>query len=192
MSNKPSRLGKGLESLIPTAIDEFASQEVSETLQLDDNRILDVKIEDIDPNPFQPRREFHETELEELVASIREHGVVQPIILTKSGKRYQLIAGERRWRASQLAGKKTVPSIIRSFDEQQQLEIAVIENIQRAELTVLEMAVAYQKLVDQFNLTVDQIAKRNPPCATSFGCLSWHTKRKKLCRKGRSSKGMRV
>ncbi len=160
MSKPISRLGKGLDSLIPTAIDEFASHEVSETLQLDDMRVVEIKLEEIDPNPFQPRRDFVQEDLDELAASIKEHGVVQPIILTRAGKRYQLIAGERRWRASQLAGKKTVPSIIRSFDEQQQLEIAVIENIQRAELTILELAVAYQKLVDQFNLTVDQIAKR--------------------------------
>lgn len=161
MSTKPKlRLGKGLDALIPTEIDEFASQEVSETLQLSEDMILQISVEDIDPNPFQPRKEFIEADLQDLADSIKTHGVVQPLIVTKAGSRYQLIAGERRWRASKLAGKAAVPAILRSFDEQQQLEVAVIENIQRSELTILELAVAYQKLSDQFNLNVDQIGQR--------------------------------
>lgn len=161
MSAKPNRLGRGLDALIPTQIDEETSHEVDQALQIDDaDAVRQLKPELIDPNPFQPRKEFADDELADLAASIKEHGVVQPLVVMKHGNRYQLIAGERRLRASKLAGKSTVPAIIRSFDEQQSLEVAVIENIQRAELSPLELAVAYQKLADQFNLTTDAIAKR--------------------------------
>lgn len=161
-TSKPSRLGRGLDALIPTEVDEFASKEVSETLHLEsEDAIHKISVELIDPNPFQPRKEFGEEDLADLAASIKEHGVVQPLVVTKhDNHRYQLIAGERRLRASKLAGNKTVPVILRSFDEQQQLEVAVIENIQRAELSPLELAVAYQKLIDQFNLTTEAISKR--------------------------------
>ena len=160
-ASKPSRLGRGLDALIPTEVDEFASKEVSETLHLEnEDAVHKVSVDLVDPNPFQPRKEFGDEDLADLSASIKEHGVVQPLVVTRQGDRFQLIAGERRLRASKLAGKKTVPVILRSFDEQQQLEVAVIENIQRAELTPLELAVAYQKLIDQFNLTTEAIAKR--------------------------------
>ena len=159
--SKPSRLGRGLDALIPTEVDEFASKEVSETLHLESqDAVHKISVDLVDPNPFQPRKEFGDEDLADLAASIKEHGVVQPLVVTRQGDRFQLIAGERRLRASKLAGKKTVPVILRSFDEQQQLEVAVIENIQRAELSPLELAVAYQKLIDQFNLTTEAIAKR--------------------------------
>lgn len=160
-ASRPSRLGRGLDALIPTEVDEFASKEVSETLHLEsEDAVHKVAVELVDPNPFQPRKEFGDEDLADLAASIKQHGVVQPLVVTRQGDRFQLIAGERRLRASKLAGKKTVPVILRSFDEQQQLEVAVIENIQRAELSPLELAVAYQKLIDQFNLTTEAIAKR--------------------------------
>jgi ParB family chromosome partitioning protein len=157
---KNNRLGRGLDALIPTSIDEFASEEISESLQLDEKQVQEVSVDLVDPNPFQPRKEFDDVSLSELADSIKTHGVVQPLVVTKAGQRYQLIAGERRLRASKLANIATVPVVIRSFDEQDQLEIAVIENIQRAELSLLELAVAYQKLVDQFNLSVGMIARR--------------------------------
>jgi ParB family chromosome partitioning protein len=157
---KNNRLGRGLDALIPTNIDEFASEEISESLQLDEKQVQEVSVDLVDPNPFQPRKEFDDVSLSELADSIKTHGVVQPLVVTKAGQRYQLIAGERRLRASKLANIATVPVVIRSFDEQDQLEIAVIENIQRAELSLLELAVAYQKLVDQFNLSVGMIARR--------------------------------
>lgn len=161
MSAKPSRLGRGLDALIPTEIDQATSQEVDQALHLEDaSAVRELKVELIDPNPFQPRKEFADDELADLASSIQEHGVVQPLVVTKNGSRFQLIAGERRLRASKLAGKATVPAIIRTFDKQQSLEVAVIENIQRAELSPLELAVAYQKLADQFNLTTEAIAKR--------------------------------
>lgn len=160
MPTKNNRLGRGLDALIPTSIDEFASEEISESLQLDEKQVQEVSVDLVDPNPFQPRKEFDDVSLSELADSIKTHGVVQPLVVTKAGQRYQLIAGERRLRASKLANIATVPVVIRSFDEQDQLEIAVIENIQRAELSLLELAVAYQKLVDQFNLSVGMIARR--------------------------------
>lgn len=160
MSAKNSRLGRGLDALIPTSMDEFASEDISETLQLDEKQIKEVSIDSVDPNPFQPRKEFDDVALSELADSIKTHGIVQPLVVTQAGQRYQLIAGERRLRAAKLAGKTAVPVIVRSFDEQDQLEIAVIENIQRAELSLLELAVAYQKLIDQFNLSVGMIARR--------------------------------
>lgn len=160
MPIKNNRLGRGLDALIPTSIDEFASEEISESLQLDEKQVQEVSVDLVDPNPFQPRKEFDDVSLSELADSIKTHGVVQPLVVTKAGQRYQLIAGERRLRASKLANIATVPVVIRSFDEQDQLEIAVIENIQRAELSLLELAVAYQKLVDQFNLSVGMIARR--------------------------------
>ena len=160
MPTKNNRLGRGLDALIPTSIDEFASEEISESLQLDEKQVQEVSVDLVDPNPFQPRKEFDDVSLSELADSIKTHGVVQPLVVTKAVQRYQLIAGERRLRASKLANLATVPVVIRSFDEQDQLEIAVIENIQRAELSLLELAVAYQKLVDQFNLSVGMIARR--------------------------------
>ena len=160
MPIKNNRLGRGLDALIPTNIDEFASEEISESLQLDEKQVQEVSVDLVDPNPFQPRKEFDDVSLSELADSIKTHGVVQPLVVTKAGQRYQLIAGERRLRASKLANLATVPVVIRSFDEQDQLEIAVIENIQRAELSLLELAVAYQKLVDQYNLSVGMIARR--------------------------------
>jgi len=159
-ASKPSRLGRGLDALIPTQIDEATNQEVEEAIHLPTDSVHQLSVHDIDPNPFQPRKEFRDEDLAELSESIKIHGVVQPLVVTKAGDRYQLIAGERRLRASKLAKKATVPAIIRSFDEQQSLEVAVVENIQRAELGPLELAVAYQKLIDQFNLTTEAIAQR--------------------------------
>lgn len=159
-ASKPSRLGRGLDALIPTQIDEATNQEVDEAIHLPTDSVHQLSVHDIDPNPFQPRKEFRDEDLAELSESIKIHGVVQPLVVTKAGDRYQLIAGERRLRASKLAKKATVPAIIRSFDEQQSLEVAVVENIQRAELGPLELAVAYQKLIDQFNLTTEAIAQR--------------------------------
>ena len=156
-----NRLGRGLDALIPTDIDDFVSDSLPEELKGNYKNVTEVNAADIEPNPHQPRTEFSESELKDLSDSIKVHGIIQPLVVikTKSGK-YQLVAGERRLRASKLVGLKTVPAIIRTFSEQEQLELAVIENIQRAELKPLEVAVAYSKLIDQFNLTHEQIAKR--------------------------------
>jgi ParB family chromosome partitioning protein len=155
-------LGRGFDSLIPTQIVE---EEFDVTAQTGEggkpaDTIREVAVELMDPNPHQPRTDFNAAELQALAASIRVHGILQPLVVTKSGSRYELIAGERRLRAAKLAGFATVPVIVRSFDEQQKLELALIENIQRAELNPIELATAYRKLVDQFNLSLAEIGAK--------------------------------
>lgn len=157
-------LGRGFDSLIPTQIveDEFdvtaKTDAAGNRTSADSVHELDPGI--IDPNPHQPRMHFDQDALEALAASIRVHGILQPLVVTRAGARYELIAGERRLRAAKLAGLDAVPVIVRSFDEQQKLELALIENIQRAELNPLEVATAYRKLVDQFNLSLGDISDR--------------------------------
>lgn len=163
MSDNNSRLGTGLDSLIPSgldAVDELASESLPQEVRASDKSVTEVDIDTIDVNPHQPRSIFSEEELTDLSASIKQHGVLQPLIVSSENDwRYQLVAGERRLRAAKLAGLKKIPVIIRSFTEQQQLEVALIENVQRSDLKPLELAVAYQKLTDQFNLTQEQIGK---------------------------------
>lgn len=156
-----NRLGRGLDALIPTDIEDFVSENLPQELKTSEGNVVDINISDITPNPHQPRSEFSPHDLKDLSDSIKIHGIIQPLVVikTKTGK-YQLVAGERRLRASKNIGLKTVPVIIRTFSEQEQLELAVIENIQRSELKPLEVSVAYSKLIDQFNLTHDQIATR--------------------------------
>lgn len=155
-----NRLGRGLDALIPTDIDEFVSSSLPSELKNDANQINQLDVDSIGPNPHQPRTEFAKGDLEDLAQSIKTHGILQPLVVIKSSGGYQLVAGERRLRASKLAGLSKVPAIVRTFSEQEQLELAVIENIQRADLNPLEVAIAYTKLIDQFNLTHEQIAKR--------------------------------
>lgn len=154
MARRPG-LGKGLGALIPENQDTQSQPQPSQG-------ILMVPIENIEPNPKQPRTNINEEQLSELAESIREHGVLQPLIISKKldGSGYNLIAGERRWRASKIAGLSMVPAIERSVSEQDQLEIALIENLQRADLNPLEMAEAYRQLADDFYLTHEQIAER--------------------------------
>jgi ParB family chromosome partitioning protein len=156
-----NRLGKGLDALLPTDIDEFVAESLPKELKATGEQVSTLDVDKIKPNPHQPRSEFNEADLKDLARSIKIHGILQPLVVIelKPGS-YQLVAGERRLRAAKIAGLKKVPVIIRSFSEQEQLELAVIENIQRAELRPLEVAVAYTKLIDQFNMTHEQIAKR--------------------------------
>ena len=124
-------------------------------------RVLEVAVGQVDPNPHQPRDHFDHAGMEDLVASIKEHGVMQPIVVTqKTDGRYELIAGERRLRASKIAGRETVPVILRTATDQQKLELAIIENVQRRDLNPLEEAHAYLRLQDEFNLTQDEIGGR--------------------------------
>lgn len=152
-------LGRGFESLIPTELvdDEFdltAEEDKKESL------LKELKISEVMPDPEQPRREFDEDAIKALSDSIKEHGVLQPIVVTKEGEKYKIVAGERRWRASKKAGLKTIPAIIRSLDSQKRLEISVIENAQRADLNVIELATAYAKLKNQFNLSPAEIGAK--------------------------------
>jgi ParB family chromosome partitioning protein len=157
-------LGRGFDALIPT---QMVEPEYDVTAPVDEsghrtaaNQVHEVSPSLIDPNPHQPRQNFDQAALEALSASIRVHGILQPMVVTRVGSRYELIAGERRLRAAKLAGFDTVPVIVRSFDEQQKLELALIENLQRAELNPIEVATAYRKLLDEFNMKLEDLGKR--------------------------------
>jgi len=145
---KKSRLGKGLDALIP-------SEKKVETTT---GNLL--PIERIKPNSAQPRKNFEDSAIQELAASIKEKGVIQPLTVRKSGSDFEIIAGERRWRASQLAGIKNLPVVIIEADDNEVLELALIENLQREDLNPIEEAEAYQKLADDFNLTHEEISKK--------------------------------
>jgi ParB family chromosome partitioning protein len=151
-------LGKGLGSLIPSS-DEKKIEASQKSAALG-REIMDVAIEDITPNPQQPRESFLHEEMEDLIASIKEHGILQPLVISPIESGYELIAGERRWRAAKMAGLRTVPAIVRGVKEQEKLELALIENIQRQDLNPLEEARAYKRLVDEFSLTQEQVAKK--------------------------------
>jgi ParB family chromosome partitioning protein len=153
-------LGKGLGSLIPGQYNK--TENFSAALPpLPGERVEQISVDKITSNPHQPRHDFDPEQLQNLAASIKEHGILQPLILSTIGAgQYQLIAGERRHRAAQLVGLKTVPAIIRQAKEQEKLELALLENIQRQDLNILEEAMAYQRLIDEFNLTHEEIAKR--------------------------------
>lgn len=124
------------------------------------DRLYDIPVTLIDPNPHQPRHQFSEDTLDDLVSSIRQHGIIQPLIVTRAGERYQLVAGERRFRAAQRLGLPSVPAIVRATREIEQLELAIIENVQRQDLNPIEEAFAYQQLGDEFGLTQEDIAKK--------------------------------
>jgi len=147
-------LGKGFDGLIPIGFDVGSVVDKGE-------QIRDIAIEIIVANPDQPRKSFDEKSLEELSHSIKQHGVIQPIVVSKhKDNTYRIVAGERRWRASQLAGLKKLPAIVRDHKELEEIEIALVENIQRVDLSPLETAVSIVKLRDQFSLSASEIAKK--------------------------------
>ncbi|MDD3190976.1 MAG: ParB/RepB/Spo0J family partition protein [Candidatus Pacebacteria bacterium] len=156
---KKSSLGTGLSSLIPERakrVDESEGASVNK-----ENEVLNISVDSIVPNPNQPRYYFDGENLKDLSESIKEHGVVQPIIVTKLAEgKYELIAGERRLRASKLIGKKEIPAIVRKADNREKLELAIIENVQRHNLNAIEEAKAYRRLKDEFNLTQEEVAKK--------------------------------
>jgi ParB family transcriptional regulator, chromosome partitioning protein len=147
MADKRPALGRGLSALIPDA----AAPSLND-------RSLDVDTDLLRPNPFQPRTAIDETKIEELARSIRANGIIQPIIVRRSGEGYEIVAGERRWRASQRAGLLKVPVVVRDIPDDRLLAAALIENIQREDLNPVEEAHAYRRLADQFHLTQEQIA----------------------------------
>ena len=147
-------LGKGLDSMIPE------KKTKAEMKEAQDKSLAEIKISEIDPNMGQPRKKFDEDELLELAESIKIHGVIQPIILTKRGKRYEIIAGERRWRASKLAGLVKIPAIIREYTDKEIMEVSLIENIQRQDLNPIEEAVAFKNLIDEYKMKQDDLAER--------------------------------
>ncbi|MBQ8157296.1 ParB/RepB/Spo0J family partition protein [Candidatus Saccharibacteria bacterium] len=153
-----SGLGRGFGDLIPTDINQIFDPTAQEDKKL--SRLHELKLSHIIPDKNQPRRKISQEQLEALAASIREHGVLQPIVVTKEGDKYKIVAGERRWRASKLAKLDKIPAIVRTLDAQNRLELSLIENVQREDLNAIETAAAYAKLRDQFNMTSEQIAKR--------------------------------
>ena len=157
--NAKRGLGRGFDTLIPT---QMLDDEFDPTAQQDEkvSKLRELAIRDIVPDPDQPRRQFDEDALNELAASIKEHGILQPIVVIAKGSVFQIVAGERRWRAAQIAGLDTVSAIVRTLSNQHRLEIALIENLQRQDLNPLETATAYLKLHEQFNLTYEDIGKR--------------------------------
>lgn len=154
---KKSGLGKGLDAILN---DKYDSQALDTAEYSDSSKIVELKIIDVEPNKEQPRKEFDKEKLDELANSISEHGVIQPIIVVKKGKTYQIVAGERRWRASKQAGLKKIPALIRDYDELKVMEVALIENLQREDLNPVEEALGYKSLMDSFALTQDKISER--------------------------------
>lgn len=140
------RLGKGLDALLPALSIN------------DDDKVVEIPLSQLRANPYQPRRTFHNESINELAASIKEHGVIQPIIVRSVLKGFEIIAGERRFRASQVCGLATIPAVVKKFTDQQVMEIALIENVQREDLNAMEVAVAYQALIDQFSLTQEELS----------------------------------
>ncbi len=150
-------LGKGLDALFPSNVDiNTLGGDVSHETS---KKIIEMKINDIEPNVNQPRKNFDDEKIDDLAASIAEHGVLQPIIVAKKDDYYQIIAGERRWRASKKAGLKTIPAIVRDYDEKKIREVALIENIQRQDLNAIETAKAIKELMEEHALTQEELAK---------------------------------
>lgn len=146
-------LGKGLDSMIP--------EKVMDTKKTDNvSRETLIDIIEIEPNKDQPRKKFDEDSLQELADSIKQFGIIQPLLLQKKDKYYEIIAGERRWRAARLAGLKKVPAIVKDYSSKEIMEIALIENIQREDLNAIEEALAYQRLIQEYKLKQDEVAER--------------------------------
>lgn len=163
---KKSGLGKGLDSLITN---QYAKKQelstngdnfVDNSVEKEEQPKTMLKVSQIEPNREQPRKNFDEAALEELAESIRQHGVIQPLLVKPKGKHYEIIAGERRWRAAKLAKVKEVPVVIRDYSDQEMMEIALIENIQREDLNPIEEAQAYMRLIQEFHLKQEELAKR--------------------------------
>lgn len=154
-------LGRGFESLIPTDLD-LVEEEFDLTAKEDEavSSLIEIEIERVVRDEEQPRKAFDDEGLAALASSIKEHGVLQPIVVTKVDDEYRIVAGERRWRAAKLAGLTKIPAIVRTIDAQNRLELSIIENAQREDLNAIELATAYAKLKAQFNLTVKEIAAK--------------------------------
>lgn len=151
-------LGKGLDALFPSNVNVDTLGEKKEIFDASEN-IIEMKINSIEPNVNQPRKSFDDDKIDDLAESIKVHGVLQPIIVTKKGDYYQIIAGERRWRASKKAGLKTIPAIVREYDEKKIREVALIENLQRQDLNAIETAKAIKELMEEHSLTQEEISK---------------------------------
>ena len=161
MNDKRKALGRGLEQLFNDEGLNFDTIENSIIEEAKTNdQIVEISLSELRANPYQPRKNFDEEALNELASSIKEHGVFQPIIVKKSIKGYEIIAGERRFRASKLAGKETIPAIVKDFTDEEMMQIALLENLQRENLTSIEEAKAYKSIIESMNITQDELAKK--------------------------------
>ena len=158
MAVRKTGLGKGLDSLIPMTKKEKTAERKNVNIKEAKSTETTLKITEIEPNREQPRKNFNEDALLELAESIKNFGLIQPIIVQKKEEYYEIIAGERRWRAAKIAGLKEVPVIIRTFSELESVEIALVENIQRENLNPIEEAHAYRRLMEEFHLKQDEFA----------------------------------
>ena len=158
MAVKRTGLGKGLDSMIPPKATSKAAKEKVSNVSKTGETIL--KINEVEPNKKQPRKFFNEEALKELSDSIKQHGIVQPLVVAKQKDYYEIIAGERRWRAAKMAGLKEVPVVIKDYSPQEIMEVALIENIQREDLNPVEEAKAYQNLIKEYNLKQEEVAER--------------------------------
>lgn len=174
-------LGKGIGALFPGESKH------------DEDVVEQINVSQISANPFQPRKVFDETAIQELAESIQEHGVLQPIIVRKKGQKYELVVGERRYRAAQLAGLTSVPAIVKNFTEQQMMELAILENLQREDLTPIEEAEAYQSLIEKLGFTQEDLAKRlgksRPHIANHIRLLNLPETVRELVNEGKLSMG---
>ena len=159
-NNKRRALGRGLEELFTSEQIDYDKIETKVYQQTSPDEIVNLPVKELRSNPYQPRKTFDEKALQELSNSIKEHGIIQPIIVKKSIKGYEIIAGERRVKASILAELDTVPAIIRNFDDQDMMEVALLENLQRENLNAIEEAQAYKQILENSDLTQDELAKR--------------------------------
>lgn len=160
METKRKALGKGLEQLFSNEVINFENFEKEIVNTAKTNDIVEIPIDEIRSNPYQPRKTFNDESLQELAESIKEYGIVQPIIVKKSIKGYELIAGERRTKASKLAGLEKIPAIIKEFNDQEMMEIALIENIQREDLNPIDEAIAYENIINISNMTQEEFARK--------------------------------
>ena len=193
METKRKALGKGLEQLFSNEVIDFDTFEKRIVNETKDSDIVEIPLSEIRSNPYQPRKDFDEESLREFAESIKEHGVIQPIIVKKSIKGYEIIAGERRTRASKMAGKTTIPAIIREMTDQEMMEIALVENIQRENLNPIEEATAFEKIIQVNNLTQEETAKRfgksRSYITNLLGLLTLPEKTKKFVQEGKISMG---
>ena len=161
MAGKKMGLGKGLDSMIPPKVTSRASKDsLKNESQISKTGETILKINEVEPNKKQPRKFFNEEALQELSESIKQHGIVQPLVVAKKDDYYEIIAGERRWRAAKLAGLKEVPVVIKDYSPQEIMEVALIENIQREDLNPVEEARAYENLIKEYNLKQEELAQR--------------------------------
>ena len=193
MEQKNKALGRGLEQLFASAVLDFDSFESNILDSADENDVKEINLSEIRSNPYQPRKTFNDEALHELAESIKNYGVFQPIIVKKSIKGYDLIAGERRVRASKLAGLDKIPAIIKDFSDDMMREIALLENLQRENLTAIELAWAYKGIIDSLHITQDELANKLGKSRSSItnvlGLLRLPTKVQDMILEGKISMG---